>query len=143
MTPSVTFESFMIAPCGMNCGACIAHLRDKNKCHGCRVSYAGKPKTRQYCIVKNCIYLTNSTSGFCYECEKFPCKRIKQLDRRYQTKYRTSLIQNLEMINEKGINAFLENEIVRWTCPGCGSTLSCHRNNCLVCNFDLSEARKG
>ncbi len=25
----------MIAPCGMNCGQCIEHLRDKRPCGGC------------------------------------------------------------------------------------------------------------
>jgi len=132
----------MIAPCGMNCGTCIAFLRDKNKCHGCRVLYEGKLKTRQNCIVKNCINLQDTTSGFCYECKEFPCKRLKQLDKRYMTKYRTSFIQNLEMMNEKGINAFLENETIRWTCPGCGSTLSCHRNKCLVCNYEVKNTDK-
>ncbi len=25
-----------IAPCGMNCATCLAYLRDKNTCCGCR-----------------------------------------------------------------------------------------------------------
>lgn len=25
----------LIAPCGMNCGVCIAYLREKNRCQGC------------------------------------------------------------------------------------------------------------
>jgi hypothetical protein len=25
----------MIAPCGMNCGLCIGHLREKKPCGGC------------------------------------------------------------------------------------------------------------
>lgn len=140
MTPSVTFNAYMIAPCGMNCGTCIAYLRDKNKCCGCRFTAEDKPVTRQNCVVVNCIFLKRTTSGFCYDCEMFPCKRIKQLDKRYQTKYRTSFIQNLETIKEKGITAFLANETIRWTCPDCGSNLSCHRNYCLVCNRDLRNS---
>jgi len=30
-------SEILIAPCGMNCGACIAFMRDKNNCPGCRV----------------------------------------------------------------------------------------------------------
>jgi hypothetical protein len=26
----------LVAPCGMNCGICIAYLREKNKCPSCR-----------------------------------------------------------------------------------------------------------
>ena len=140
MTTSVTFDRTMIAPCGMNCGTCIANQRDKNKCSGCRISFADKSKTRQNCIIKNCLYLENTTSKFCYDCEKFPCQRLQQLDKRYRTKYRTSFIQNLETIKELGITTFLINEVIRWTCPDCGSTLSCHRNNCRTCNRDLKTA---
>jgi hypothetical protein len=30
-------ENALIAPCGMNCGVCMAYLREKNKCPGCRL----------------------------------------------------------------------------------------------------------
>ena len=31
-----TFDPDLIAPCGMNCNICMAYLREKNKCPGCR-----------------------------------------------------------------------------------------------------------
>jgi hypothetical protein len=140
MADPVIFKSILIAPCGMNCGTCVAHLRERNKCGGCRIPAEDKLVTRQKCIVKNCVSLKSTTSKFCYECETFPCKRIKQLDKRYRTKYRTSFIQNLETIREKGINTFLANETLKWTCPACGSVLTCHRNHCLVCQHEIKEA---
>jgi hypothetical protein len=139
MRTTLTFSRSLIAPCGMNCGTCIAYLRDKNKCAGCRLITADNSKTRVGCIVRNCIYLQRTSSKFCFDCEKFPCKRINQLDKRYRSKYRTSFIQNLETIKELGITAFIASEALRWTCPGCGSVLSCHRQNCLVCNRDFKE----
>jgi hypothetical protein len=30
----ITYQG-MIAPCGMNCGICIGHLREKRPCGGC------------------------------------------------------------------------------------------------------------
>lgn len=42
MIQTVAFEKHLIAPCGMNCGTCIAYLRDKNKCPGCRITSSGK-----------------------------------------------------------------------------------------------------
>jgi ribosomal protein S27AE len=91
------------------------------------------------CIVKTCIKLEETASNFCYDCEKFPCKRIMQLDKRYRTKYRTSFIENLLMIKEKGIDSFLEFELKRRTCSDCGSVLSVHRNKCLVCGKDVTK----
>jgi len=137
MRTIVSFNSYLIAPCGMNCGTCIAFLRPKNKCAGCRIESDGKRTTRVMCVVKNCVKLKESASGFCYDCEIFPCKRIMQLDKRYRSKYRTSFIENLLMIKEKGIDSFLEYESKRRTCTDCGSVLSVHRNQCLVCGKDL------
>jgi len=134
----VTFDKSLIAPCGMNCGTCIAYLRSKNKCIGCRIQTKDKPQIRVRCFVKNCQYLSETTSKYCGECQYFPCKRIIQLDKRYQTKYRTSFIENLKMIQEKEIDSFLEFESNRRTCSNCGTTLSVHRSNCLKCNMYLN-----
>ncbi len=133
MKPQVSFDKSLIAPCGMNCGTCIAYLRDKNKCPGCRVYSADKAISIQRCIIPKCVHLDKTESKFCYECEKYQCKRVKQLDKRYRTKYNTSFIENLTMIKEKGIVKFLDFESRRRTCHNCGSLLSVHRDYCLTC----------
>ena len=138
MTLSVRFERNLIAPCGMNCGTCLAYLRDKNKCCGCWPETGQKVNHCFTCSIKNCEYLADTSSKFCYECEKFPCKRLKQLDKRYTTKYRTSFIENQLSVKENGITKFLEDQTAKWTCPGCGATLCCHRSNCLACNLDYT-----
>jgi len=140
MNNSVTFDRTMIAPCGMNCGTCIGYLRDKNKCCGCWPESGSKPKYCVSCRIKNCDLLEKTTSKFCYDCENFPCQRLKQLDKRYRTKYNTSFILNLLSIKEIGITEFLRNENSRWTCPNCGSTLSVHRDNCLNCNIEYNKS---
>ncbi|MCX6334916.1 MAG: DUF3795 domain-containing protein [Bacteroidia bacterium] len=133
MSIQVRFDQNMIAPCGMNCGTCIAYLRVKKRCPGCRVNTANKAISVQRCIITKCSYLDKTDSKFCYDCEIFPCNRIKQLDKRYRTKYRTSFIENLMIISEKGMADFLIFETDRRTCPKCRSTLSVHRDKCLVC----------
>lgn len=139
MSDPVTFNKSLIAPCGMNCGTCIAYLRSKNNCTGCRIETPDKRKTRVMCIVKNCSKLAVTTSKFCFECDKFPCKRINQLDKRYRLKYRTSFIENLTMIRDNGIDCFLEFESIRRTCPNCGSVLSVHRGTCLSCKYEIKD----
>jgi hypothetical protein len=137
---TITFDKIMIAPCGINCGTCIAFLRPKNKCYGCLPASLNKPKTRYYCKIKNCEQLDKTSSGFCYECSDFPCQRMKHIDKRYRTRYKTSLIQNLLTIKEIGITEYLAKETIRWACPNCGSTISVHRDNCLTCNLDLKKS---
>jgi hypothetical protein len=140
MITSVTFDKSLIAPCGMNCGTCLAYLREKNRCPGCRIFSADKTTSVQKCIIPGCVYLEKTKSKFCFDCEKYPCQRMKQLDKRYKTKYRTSFFENLLMIKQNGIEAFLEFESGRRTCPECGSTLSVHRENCLICSYDIKNS---
>ena len=114
MTTSYKYQG-LIAPCGMNCGICMAYLREKNKCPGCRGGSENKSYSCLNCIIINCMELKKKNSKFCFACEKFPCTRMKQLDKRYRTKYRMSMIENLENIEKFGIRKFIGKEKKRWT----------------------------
>jgi hypothetical protein len=138
MKSSVKFDKLLIAPCGMNCGTCIGYLRDKNKCSGCRSDSGSKPKYCFTCKIATCALLKKGENGFCYKCDKFPCQRLRQLDKRYRTKYRTSFIENLLIIKETGITNFLDFEAGRRTCPGCGSVTCVHKQNCIICKIKLN-----
>ena len=133
MTSTSEITTMQIAPCGMSCGICIGYLRDKKKCLGCRVYSEFKPEYCKKCIIINCEYIKESGFCFCYECPKYPCRRLKQLDKRYKNKYHMSMLENLEMIKEEGIEAFLKKEDAKWTCWECQSRLSAHRNGCIEC----------
>ena len=129
----VQFQRFQIAPCGINCGTCRAHLRDRNKCPGCMSPSGPRLNSCLKCPIRNCDLLEKTTSKFCYECISFPCQRVKHIDKRYQTKYKTGLIENLQTISSTGISDYLQKESTRWTCSICGSVLSVHSPNCLKC----------
>ncbi len=131
----------LIAPCGMNCGLCISYLAKKNELNK-------KGLKRVYCDGclprgKNCLHmgdscplLANGQVRFCYECEDFPCKRLKSLDKRYSTKYHMSMIENLKAIKENGMESFLEEQNSKWACPDCGEMICCHIGLCLNCKLD-------
>ncbi|MDD4110327.1 MAG: DUF3795 domain-containing protein [Clostridia bacterium] len=125
-------NSKLIAPCGMNCGICLGYLREKNKCPGCRLIEPGTFKYNQKCIIKNCEFYKSGKDRFCYKCDKFPCKRLRDLDKRYRTNYNMSMIENLKNIEENGILKFVSSEKTRWRCE-CGETICVHRKNCLKC----------
>jgi len=123
----------LIAPCGMNCGICMAYLREKRRCPGCRGDDTNKSASCIKCIIKNCEVIKTNKSGFCFECEEYPCKRLRQLDKRYRTKYIMSMIDNLECIKGIGLIAFVDKEKERWRCSKCGGTICVHRGYCFSC----------
>ena len=123
-------QNLLIAPCGMNCGICMAYLREKNHCCGCRAADDGKSVSILRCIIRKCEKLVD---GFCFDCISYICKRMKQLDKRYRTKYNMSMLENLENIRNFGINKFVENENSRWACVNCGGKINVHKKVCSKC----------
>lgn len=125
----------LIAPCGMNCAICIGHMREKNRCPGCNLMNEETSRYCRKCIIKHCDILKQKKLKFCSDaCEKYPCLRLKNLDKRYRTKYGMSMLENLEYIKNKDIEKFVEQEQARWKCPECGALLCVHRISCLKCN---------
>lgn len=126
-------ERSLIAPCGMNCGICIGYQRERKPCSGCRGADTNKPKGCRTCTITNCELLVKTESKFCYDCEKYPCARLKQLDKRYRTKYKMSMLENLENIRKNGLDKFILSEKERWKCEQCGGSICVHRGYCLNC----------
>ncbi len=126
-------DNSLIAPCGMNCGICLAYLRKKNICYGCRIDRGEKSKSCSCCIIKNCGLLAKTQSKFCFDCSKYPCTRLNQLDKRYRTRYKMSMIENLENIKNIGLDRFVDSEIERWSCSSCGALICVHRGICSSC----------
>jgi hypothetical protein len=127
-------DSQLIAPCGMDCRLCLAYQREKNHCPGCRMPDKGKMKSCISCSIKNCPKLKKIDSGFCFDCDKFPCERLKQLDKRYRGKYGMSMLANLQAIGQKGLVEFIRTQDEKWSCRKCAKLLCVHRANCLNCS---------
>jgi len=89
-----------------------------------------------------CELLGKGKVRFCYECEAFPCKRLKALDKRYRTKYNMSMIENLECMKKYGMEKFLQKEEDKWHCSKCGDTMCCHNALCLNCNPGMLRRNK-
>jgi hypothetical protein len=121
-----------IAPCGVICDLCVGFQRTKNKCVGCN-SIGNKPNHCTDCSIKKCPEKNGNEKLLCNECTKFPCRRIKDLDKRYIAKYGESPIKNLQAIKAIGIKSFIKNEKEKWTCNECGHLLCAHSDVCLSC----------
>lgn len=136
-TPDL-IKRVMIAPCGMNCALCVGYLREKNRCGGCVTGSASTPNYCRKCIIRNCDKLKEAKRPYCFDCDTFPCKRLRQLDKRYRTRYGMSMLDNLESIRNSGIRQFVRDEKERWTCRQCGAVVSVHRQDCLFCGQEKS-----
>ena len=86
---------------------------------------------RVRCKIKNCETFSNVKSKYCYSCAKFPCENLKHLDKRYQLKYKMSMIENLKNF---GIRKFVAGEKARWACSACGGTICVHKGHCQSCD---------
>ncbi len=120
------FRTTLIAPCGMDCAICSAFLREKNRCGGCSDANCS---CRRHCTIAAC---PKRTGRYC-DCPDIPCRRLKQLDKRYRTKYHMSMLDNLAAIKKDGIRSFVLSERKRWTCPACGGTIDVHHHRCSAC----------
>jgi hypothetical protein len=118
----------------MNCGICIAYLREKNKCPGCRNMDEEFSSYCKKCSIRNCDFLKKNKLKFCSKkCSKYPCYRLKNLDKRYRTKYGMSMLENLEYIDQHGIRKFIKKEKSRWACTNCNGIICVHKKMCLDC----------
>jgi hypothetical protein len=143
ITQTKKIASELIAPCGMNCALCLAYQRSKNTCPGCRAQDQNKGKYCRQCVIKNCACLQEfKRKIFCYRCSNFPCRRLKQLDKRYRQNYGMSMLANLRDIKEKGVTEFGGNQQIEWECPQCGNILCVHRPQCLFCQEGKNERHK-
>ncbi len=108
-------EDQLIALYEKNCAVCASYLAMKNDLNkkGFRKKYCpGCLLRNKNCtfMAKQCDMVGKGLVRFCYECEKYPCHRLKILDKRYRTKYHMSIIENLDLIKANGMGPFPDME---------------------------------
>lgn len=135
-----SFDAKLVAPCGNNCGTCVAFFgytmsgeRRKHACSGCH-----ERKSLCAFIKKKCKKLATNQIEYCFDCSDFPCGTLRTLDGYYQKKYGISVVENLKYIQTNGMNEFLKREKEKWTCPTCGGVICVHNKRCYTCNPPLN-----
>jgi len=137
----------LIAPCGMDCVVCSSYLALKNdvRTKGVRMVYCKgcRPRDKKCAFLKKkCELLLKNKVRFCYECEEFPCENLEHIDKRYQTFFRMSLIDNLKLIKKHGLTKFLDSQKKKWQCPNCGEVICCHNGICFSCDLEKLKNKK-
>jgi hypothetical protein len=127
----------MIAPCGISCAVCYAHLRKKRTCPGCRGQVDSQPGYCRRCKIRGCAL--SRGIDFCSVCSSFPCPPVKQIDKRYRLSYQVSLIENGIRIKTSGTKQFLREDKQKWTCAQCGGTICLHTRICSDCGKEMEH----
>lgn len=141
-------EEQLIAPCGMNCALCIHYQAAKHQLNQkgfSRTTCPGCIPRGTHCrhMGARCARLGEGQVRFCTQCPDYPCRRLKDLDKRYRTKYHMSMLENLEILKGPGgMEALLQREAVRWQCPHCKEILCCHNGLCLGCQLEVLRENK-
>lgn len=140
--PEKQLNERMFAPCGMNCLVCYKHCYHKKPCAGCLQSDDGKPEHCRKCKIKDCV--KERALKYCFECSEYPRKRLKYLEKSYQTRYGASLKKSSLFVEENGLAEFMEQQKAKYTCPACGGIISLHDRECSECgkrsDFDKNES---
>lgn len=126
-----TIDKEMIAPCGVNCLTCEEHLNEKKPCVGCRgpIEQITRKSCRN-CSKKECAFSKGLT--WCFECDQFPCPRIKSFNKIYTNNYGIDLVQN-GFDAKENILKFLSKEKYKYTCENCGGIINQHNMVCSEC----------
>jgi len=147
METGKNLSSDLVAPCGMNCTLCASYLALVNdvKSKGIRMPYCAgcRPRNKNCAFLKKqCTRLMNGEVAFCFECSDFPCDRLRTIDSRYKSRYRMSMIENLNFIKEHGMQNFLEKQKKLWKCLNCGELICCHNGICFKCELEKMRSKK-
>ncbi len=113
----------LVAPCGIDCGACEIYLSRFDKtlkqflisrgiseeripCDGCRAIEGSCPVIENKCQTYECVKQHNVT--FCHECEKFPCGKLNPAADRADILPHNLKVYNLSVIRQRGVDKFIE-----------------------------------
>ena len=140
------FAPDLIAPCGMNCGICKAYLAysrgipykkgEVSHCTGC----LARNKICAF-IKRDCEKIRKKQIRFCYECAQMPCKELAKIDSYYIARYGMSMVKNLNVIREEGMDAFLKEQVEKYRCPNCGDVVSVHDGKCYACSYQTEKPK--
>lgn len=142
------FDSY----CGLYCGACpilVANVKgDVEKkaeawgldakdlnCQGCKGKVVAGICAD--CVMRLCA--RDRGVDFCVECDDYPCGTFTAFQRD-RFPHHTLAEANLKVIADRGVDAWLEEQKKRWSCPSCGEPYTWYEEECAKCGAELFDA---
>lgn len=126
-----TADKNCVSICGLFCGACPAYPQE---CHGCLSDYLRESCRECKSGFRHCAKIHNVSH--CYACTDFPCERIEKFS---QGPYidgvnnHDNVIYDCIRIKSIGTARWLDEQVIKFTCPECGQRLTWYNINNHTC----------
>ena len=117
--------------CGLYCGACKCA-----ECEGCKV--LNERSWKPDCRFRECA--TQHGVDVCCYCTEFPCGDLVRFNND-KWAHHSSVLPNLNRIKEVGLEAWLSEQQVRWSCPKCKQGFTWYDKTCNKCGTKLLTLR--
>lgn len=124
------------AICGLFCGTCPYY---PNKCEGCLSTKVASGCDTCENGFRDCAKLHKITR--CHECGEFPCKRLEQFSTKHIVNgiyHHACVIDDLQKIQEIGIDAWVTEQTQTHTCPTCGNIIPWYEQDCPQCCLNFT-----
>ena len=135
------------AYCGLYCGACCSMIRqeqekgepsalemkvdpEESSCQGCNAD------SQDTCEFVQCNKEHGTES--CAFCPEYPCAMIEKFSTE-EWEHHQVVLDNLNRIREIGIDAWLSEQKVRWTCQACGKRTQWYESVCAKCGVKIEN----
>ena len=138
--------------CGLYCDACMIMAANKTdkledlaqkwnmpadqlKCTGCKSAVVSAFCFK--CAIKSCAQ--EKAVEFCFQCNEYPCPKITDFNND-EDPHHSVVLKNLDILKAIGLDQWLKDQEVRWSCPGCETRFSWYEKTCKQCGQALYNA---
>jgi hypothetical protein len=135
--------------CGLYCGACgVIHAVEngtleefakkwnstveKMECYGCKSDHIAE--FARNCKIRECA--REKGLEFCIQCDDYQSERFKDFLEKNAAHPRIHT-DNLDRIDEVGLDVWLLEQEKRWNCPSCGKKFHFDETTCVQCGAKL------
>jgi hypothetical protein len=138
----------LAASCGLYCGSCGIYLAtqendaekilqyalvlkqsfDETLCDGCKAVRKSVHCSRTCSIIKCSI---EKNIEYCGVCQEFPCKELKDFQSRMP--HRVEILESQNRLKETGIDQWLIEMKIDYSCPRCNTINSAYNIACRSC----------
>ena len=110
-TGSIDKTQWDVSVCGLNCARC--KLAEEGKCQRCR-----GPRDRHWS--PDCKFLPCATAKghrYCFECDEFPCRKLRDFASDGYEHHRLA-VENMKEMRQLGLSKWIAQQDKPMFCPG-------------------------
>ena len=112
-------------------------------CQGCKSEVLFEGCKR--CAVRICA--SGKGVEACIECPEYPCPEVERRKGYVSSGLKDLLphtkviFRNMDVVKEKGIEYWIQDQEKRWACPQCGTSFTWYQETCKKCGRELETVK--